>query len=57
MEAVAEGVETTEQLAFLQERDCDQVQGYLFSKPVPLEEIVTLFPPHYRPLERVGTRF
>lgn len=57
LKVVAEGVETAEQLAFLQERDCDQVQGYLFSKPVPLEEIVALFPPHYRPLERVGTRF
>ncbi|WP_457789747.1 putative bifunctional diguanylate cyclase/phosphodiesterase [Pseudomonas sp. PL-6] len=57
LKVVAEGVETSEQLAFLQERDCDQVQGYLFSKPLPLEEIVSLFPPHYRPLERVGTRF
>ncbi len=57
LKVVAEGVETTAQLAFLQERGCDQVQGYLFSKPVPLEEIVTLFPPHFRPLERVAARF
>lgn len=56
LKVVAEGVETAEQLAFLQERDCDQVQGYLFSKPVPLEEILARFPPHYRPLERVVAR-
>lgn len=35
---VAEGVETKEQLAFLCESDCDQIQGYLFSPPVPAEK-------------------
>ena len=57
LKVVAEGVETAEQLAFLQKHDCDLVQGYLFSKPAPLEEILARFPPHYRPLERVGMRF
>ena len=38
MTVVAEGVETEGQLAFLSSRNCDEVQGYLFSKPVgPIE--------------------
>lgn len=35
LEVVAEGVEDVGQLAFLNESDCDKVQGYLVSKPVP----------------------
>jgi EAL domain-containing protein (putative c-di-GMP-specific phosphodiesterase class I) len=32
---VAEGVETEEQQAFLREHDCDEMQGFFFSKPIP----------------------
>ncbi len=35
---VAEGVETVQQLRFLEEIDCDEVQGFLLSRPVPAEE-------------------
>ncbi|WP_052144759.1 sensor domain-containing protein [Halalkalibacter okhensis] len=42
IEVVAEGVETLEQLTLLREKGCDQIQGYLFSKPVPATEFKTL---------------
>jgi diguanylate cyclase (GGDEF)-like protein/PAS domain S-box-containing protein len=37
---VAEGVETEGQLSFLRDQHCDIVQGYLFSVPLPAEELV-----------------
>ncbi len=39
---VAEGVETEGQLLFLREQDCDEVQGFLFSPPVPKEAFTHL---------------
>lgn len=37
---VAEGIETSEQLAFLRRHRCDVGQGYLFDKPIPGEELI-----------------
>ena len=38
LEVVAEGVETASQLQYLKEIQCDEAQGYLYSRPVPPEE-------------------
>jgi diguanylate cyclase (GGDEF)-like protein/PAS domain S-box-containing protein len=39
---IAEGVETEEQLSFLREHGCDEMQGYYFSKPLPEDEVLKL---------------
>jgi predicted signal transduction protein with EAL and GGDEF domain/CheY-like chemotaxis protein len=38
LKTVAEGVETSQQNTFLQNTSCDALQGYYFSKPMPVEE-------------------
>ena len=43
LEVVAEGVETVEQIQFLSEHNCDLVQGYFFSRPLPERKIVLQF--------------
>lgn len=39
LKVIAEGVETEGQLCFLSENNCDEVQGYLFSTPMPSHEV------------------
>lgn len=42
LRVIAEGVETVEQLEFLKARECDEAQGYYFSRPVPPEQFASL---------------
>lgn len=43
---VAEGVETEAQYAFLKEKGCQMVQGYLFSRPLPFEQVLDFIRQH-----------
>ena len=55
--AIAEGVETHEQMQFLYSHGCSHMQGYLFSKPIAAEEFAVQLdadePPWNAPLEHV----
>ncbi len=42
LKVVAEGVETHEQLALLRQHHCNEMQGYLFSRPLPVDEFTAL---------------
>jgi EAL domain-containing protein (putative c-di-GMP-specific phosphodiesterase class I) len=42
---IAEGVEKDEQIAFLREHGCDEMQGYRFSRPLPPDELQKLVRP------------
>lgn len=42
LKVVAEGVETEDQLVFLSSRRCNEVQGYLISRPLPADEAISL---------------
>ena len=52
IELVAEGVETQEQMNFLLRKRCDSVQGFLFSKAVPIDQFVACL----REIESRGQR-
>lgn len=43
---IAEGVETPEQASFLSSLGCDTIQGFLYSRPIPLSEFETLLKSH-----------
>ncbi len=47
LSVVAEGVETLEQMAFLQDQKCESIQGFLFSHPLSVEEMTQI-------LEQIG---
>jgi EAL domain-containing protein (putative c-di-GMP-specific phosphodiesterase class I) len=42
LEIIAEGVETKEQLAFINELTCERAQGYHFSRPISSHELMEL---------------
>ena len=49
LRVIAEGVETDDQVAFLRANNCDEMQGYHFSKPVAAQEIENLLGTRERP--------
>jgi diguanylate cyclase (GGDEF)-like protein/PAS domain S-box-containing protein len=55
LKVIAEGVETEQQCRFLRENECDEMQGYLFSKPVPAAEIARMVALHVPQPEYCGS--
>lgn len=44
LDVIAEGVEKVEHVGFLKDQQCKKAQGFLFSKPLPLSELMKTFP-------------
>jgi diguanylate cyclase (GGDEF)-like protein/PAS domain S-box-containing protein len=51
LRTVAEGVETVEELVFLQAHECDEAQGYYFGRPMPPHEFAALLVTHEKELQ------
>lgn len=54
MDVVAEGIETQEQLDILTHNDCQKIQGYYYSKPLPAADVENAFFVPQRNLGRLG---
>jgi EAL domain-containing protein (putative c-di-GMP-specific phosphodiesterase class I) len=54
LHVVAEGIETAEQLFFLKENGCDEIQGYFFSKPLPAADVTSLLEHNFHEMRVEG---
>jgi diguanylate cyclase (GGDEF)-like protein/PAS domain S-box-containing protein len=56
LSVIAEGVETAEQLAYLRDHGCDEMQGYYFSAPLPAAEFAQLLRQRHPAAAKAGPR-